>query len=357
MISQSLIIYLKTTETCQLNCKHCFTNGSNGRSIYFNPTKVTNWFKKMETFNKKFQNIQVAFHGGEPMLAPVKDLKEVYNNCKNLWNGKIDWTITTNLVYTLTNEKINFFIDVCDSNISTSWDIGIRFNTLAQENLWEKNVRKLMALKDFQITCQLSISKSLIKTKPIDIIKKMIDLKIPYVHLERISPNGNAKINNVIPTNIEQRLWIKKFWKVFTKGKYYKKIKISFFDSLLSPIIYSTHSGCRCRECEQKIFTLNADGKIGGCSNGAVEHPFGHLDDNIQSMLMSSGRLNNIACETTRHKECLSCPVVHICNGDCHQLLWDESGCPAPLELMIELQQKNDLKLYKDVLGEFMGNE
>ena len=30
---KDFVVYLKTTETCQLNCKHCFTNGINGRKI------------------------------------------------------------------------------------------------------------------------------------------------------------------------------------------------------------------------------------------------------------------------------------------------------------------------------------
>jgi MoaA/NifB/PqqE/SkfB family radical SAM enzyme len=34
------MFYLKTTETCQLNCKHCFTSGINGKKIYFDPFKT-----------------------------------------------------------------------------------------------------------------------------------------------------------------------------------------------------------------------------------------------------------------------------------------------------------------------------
>ena len=37
---KDLMIYLKTTETCNLNCAHCFTSGVNGRKIYFNTDKL-----------------------------------------------------------------------------------------------------------------------------------------------------------------------------------------------------------------------------------------------------------------------------------------------------------------------------
>ena len=40
------MFYIKTTETCQLNCKHCFTNGINGAKIYFNPIQTIDFIKK-----------------------------------------------------------------------------------------------------------------------------------------------------------------------------------------------------------------------------------------------------------------------------------------------------------------------
>jgi MoaA/NifB/PqqE/SkfB family radical SAM enzyme len=48
------IFYLKTTETCQLNCKHCFTNGINGKKIYFNHNKTVDFIKRFrQYFNKE----------------------------------------------------------------------------------------------------------------------------------------------------------------------------------------------------------------------------------------------------------------------------------------------------------------
>ena len=32
----------KTTETCNLNCKHCFTSGINGPKVYWNTNKIIN---------------------------------------------------------------------------------------------------------------------------------------------------------------------------------------------------------------------------------------------------------------------------------------------------------------------------
>ena len=45
---KSAMIYLKTTETCQLDCSHCFTSGSLGRKIYFDVDKTIDWFRRLK---------------------------------------------------------------------------------------------------------------------------------------------------------------------------------------------------------------------------------------------------------------------------------------------------------------------
>ena len=40
MLKNDIMVYVKTTETCNLNCDHCFTSGTRGAKIYFNPDKV-----------------------------------------------------------------------------------------------------------------------------------------------------------------------------------------------------------------------------------------------------------------------------------------------------------------------------
>ena len=42
-LGNDLMFYIKTTETCNLNCDHCFTNGKNGRKIYFHPESIADW--------------------------------------------------------------------------------------------------------------------------------------------------------------------------------------------------------------------------------------------------------------------------------------------------------------------------
>jgi len=357
IVDSNIMIYLKTTETCQLNCKHCFTSGSNGRKIYFNKDKVIDWYKRLSETLPYIKGGHTAFHGGEPFLVNPKEMMYVYEKCKDFFPD-MWWSCTTNLVYPLTDDKLNLISKAFNNNISTSWDSGIRFATKEQENLWEKNVRTLTSIPDFNLTVQISLSRSIMELEPDYLVQKFIDLGVNHLHIERISLDGNAKKNlDILPHNKEQDEWFIRLWESYIKNNNYKKINIAFFESLLTSIVYNTHSGCRCRSCEKKIFTLNADGSIGGCPNSAVRNPFGHIDDDIHKLILSPGRMCNISDETNRNEKCLSCEVFNICNGDCHQLSWDGEYCPAPKTLMKKLKLDNNLELYRDILGDFIGQE
>lgn len=356
LVPSSLMIYLKTTETCQLNCKHCFTNGTNGRKIYFDPDATIDWFKRMHEVAPNMQGGNITFHGGEPFLAPVEDMRKVWLASKDLW-PTIWWTVTTNLVFKLTDEIRDFMKEALSQGISTSWDKNMRFDNPKQEELWRKNVDTLVA-DGHNITLNISINRDIVNMDPKELINFIKDLRVNWVHFERITPNGNANLNqDIFPTNEELDAWILRLWNTSIEMESHKYFGNLLFDSVLTSFVNTTHSGCRCRSCEQKIFTLNADGTIGGCPNSAVDSTFGFITDDIAELLMSEGRLENIACESQRNPNCYSCEVFDICNGDCHQLAWQGNVCAAPKSLMKTLKADNDLELYKTVLNGFVGEE
>ena len=356
VLPSELMIYLKTTETCQLNCDHCFTNGSRGQKVYFDPQATIDWLHRLHQTVPNIKGGSVAFHGGEPMLAPIADMRRVWSECKDLWPS-VWWSTTTNLVYSLDDEKRSFFKEAFTHGIATSWDKDIRFTTPKQEQLWESNVRTLLA-DGHDVTLMVSLSKSVIDM-PIDqFLNWVIDLGIPYLHLERITHNGNAVENsNIIPTNEELDAWFVQLWEASTRLQTHKYFDNLFINGILSSFVHSSHSGCRCRACEQKIFTVNATGTIGGCPNSAVTNTFGTIHDDINMLLTSEKRVDQIACETYRNPVCYSCDVYDICNGDCHQLNWQGDVCASPKTLMTTLKKNNNRSLYMEILRDYRGAE
>jgi radical SAM protein with 4Fe4S-binding SPASM domain len=204
----------------------------------------------------------------------------------------------------------------------------------------------------------ISLSKSVLEIPIRDFLSWIADLGIDYLHLERITPNGNAIRNpQIVPSNTELDAWFVNLWKVSAEMGMHNKFENLFFNSIVSSYVNTTHSGCRCRSCEKKIFTINADGTIGGCPNSAVDNTFGHISDDIGELLMAPGRVENIVCESARNPLCYSCDVYDICNGDCHQLAWEGDICASPKSLMRQLKAENNMALYKEVLGTFVGRE
>ncbi len=356
-MSRDLIVYLKTTDTCQLNCAHCFTNGKNGAKIFFNPKQTIRFFQGLKRLIPKYEKGHFSFHGGEPMLCPTELMFEAWEGIKDLWPN-LWWSTQTNLTYKLTPDKLSVFETICKKSFGTSWDYNIRWENKKQQDLWEDNVRTLIQ-DGHELTVMVSLNNALIKEKePIKIIEYMANLGVQHLNFERITNNGNAVLHNdLIPSNLELDAWLLRMWEQTKEHKTWEYIDNMFMDSVLSSMVHGTYSGCRSRQCEQKIFTINASGTIGGCPNDATTNYYGTIFDPIETIFFNPRRMCNIQKEAVRHPVCSTCEVYDICNGDCHQLGWQGDVCAAPKSLMKSLKQQNQFHLYKDVLNGFMGQE
>lgn len=330
----NILIYLKTTETCNLNCRHCFTSGSNGAKIYWDHVKVSDWLHRLREARSDATQVHLEFHGGEPFLADLSSMQYAYDNCRDLWPN-MSWGVTTNLVFKLDQDKIDFIKGPLGSHIGTSWDPDIRFANPKQYDLWRKNVATLIE-QGVTVKLFISVTTGTIAIEPIDLLEWVRDLGVTSLALERLTMNGSAKQNlDIFPSNLEQDAW---FLKMHRQSEQHGAR--DWFDNEFLETIYSkfeqgvSAAGTFCRDCEEKLFTLNADGTIAGCPNSAPEQAFGNIDMTMPELLYSPQRLENIACERSRDPRCYECPVFSKCGGDCHQLEWEEEICGAPKSLM-----------------------
>jgi len=338
---KTLNVYLKTTETCNLNCKHCFTNGKNGKKIYWNVDLTIDWIKRVNEYFPNLNHIHFEFHGGEPFLVPIQQMQRVYDSCNNLWKS-MSWGATTNLVYKIDDDYIKFVKNVFGNRLASSWDPNIRFSNEKQKKLWEKNIK---TLNENQISIKLfvSVTKDLIKIEPIKLLKYFKKLKFKEVSFERLTKNGNANLfSEIFPTNKELDDWfllmheqnLKYGCRDWFENEFLENIYSKFENKLLN-------LGTFCRDCEQKLFTINADGTIAGCPNSAPEQYYGHITQEIKDLINSPKRIEVISCETHRDSRCYECPVFQYCGGDCHQLEWQDNICAAPKSLMMNLSGIN----------------
>lgn len=367
-LTSNLTVYLKMTETCNLNCMHCFTSGKHGKKIFANPTQIINFMKRLYIENPGLESIRYLFHGGEPLLAPIEKLEEIYNGLKNVIPNTT-FSMQTNLVFPLNENKRHFLKTYLhEYGFGTSWDYDIRFGSGIddvhlrnkikdeQKKLWELNVRKLIHEDGHFLTMIVSITKGLIENcEPIDIINYAVSLGFQNILFERITSDGNAKKNSeIIPSNRDQDEWLYKMFKQTFEHKTYEKIYNMFLAELAEGFVNRNHIGNRCRTCEMSILTINADGSIGGCPNTAPANTWGHINWDIRESFSSQKRLEIISCEKfNRNSLCYSCDAFSICNSDCHQLAWDENEtrCAAPKSIWKEMIAYNEVEKYKLLLS------
>jgi radical SAM protein with 4Fe4S-binding SPASM domain len=339
------LIYLKTTETCNLNCKHCFTSGKNGKKIFWDHVATADWLCRLRN-EVNNGHVHLEFHGGEPFLADLDTLQYVFNECNGLWES-MTWGATTNLTYNLTSDIIKFIRGPLGNRIATSWDTDIRFANPKQYDLWRSNVSKLI---DLGVTVKLfvSVSAGLLKLQPHDFLEWVRDLGVAELSLERITHDGNANIHpDIFPNNVDQDKWFLDLHHASVQLGADKWFINDFFESVYDKFSWGTiNTGTFCRDCEEKLFTVNADGTIAGCPNSAPTAHFGHISDNIQTMLSSPQRINNIVCEKSRNSNCFGCEVFQYCGGDCHQLPWQDNVCGAPKSLMKYLSNAQTKKVW-----------
>jgi radical SAM protein with 4Fe4S-binding SPASM domain len=333
MVKNDLLFYIKTTETCNLNCSHCFTSGKNGKKIFFDAKKTADWCNLLTPGRTG----HFEFHGGEPFLAPIESMWDFYYRTRD---SGFSYGATTNLVFKLNDDKLDFMDNVLNKRIGTSWDSDIRFENKKQLDLWEHNI-KLLLDRGYTIKLFVSLSRSIIDMEPINLLQFVKELGVQELALERLTLNGSARKNPLIfPSNLDLQYW---FLKMYEQTKQYNArswFKNDFLENVYKKFENNFNSaGTFCRDCEQKLFTINADGSISGCPNAAPEEIYGHISEGL-TVLDKPKRCDVITKELSRDPRCYSCNMYKYCKGDCHQLEWEDDVCPAPKLLMIKMDEE-----------------
>ena len=339
--------YLKTTETCNLNCRHCFTSGTQGRKIFWNTDHVIDFFQRFSEYVGVGNTMHYEFHGGEPFLAPVSDMIRVYDQLRHTFDYT-SFGCTSNLTFKLTPDIEDFIQGPLNQRIGTSWDPAIRFANAKQESLWRSNVERLLSL-GVTIKLFISVTQDTINIEPIELLRWVRDLGVQELDLERLTNNGNARQHpDIFPRNLDQDQWFLKMHRQIQQHDARSWFANEFMENIYDKFERNvTGAGTFCRDCEQKLFTINADGTIGGCPNAAPEENFGHISMGIQEIMTHPQRIHNIACESHRNALCYDCDVFDKCGSDCHQLSWQDDVCGAPKSLMRELKYGTAQDLHK----------
>lgn len=325
-------IYIKTTESCNLRCKHCYIGNNRNKCDCFNEDKTIKYLENyIKCFNMKKDSLQISFHGGEPFLCDLDKMQKV---CDAFPEAEFD--ATSNLLL-LNNNIIDFIKKNFKFNnkpfIKTSWDYDIRFRSKDEEELWENNVLTLIQ-NGISVKINICLTKQLInKISPQQLVDYLSKLKPHSIHFERLTSN-TTEDKSLIPSYEDIDNWLCNLYKLNSN------IVVDNFEEL-KLAINGIHIDCRKRECMSNTLTINADGTIGGCPNTSISNSFTNINDDPKESI-NHKLCNLISKENIRHTECYYCEFYKICNGDCHQLDWQGEICPAPKRLIKAI--KNDME-------------
>lgn len=318
------IIYVKTTDTCQLNCSHCFTSGRFGGKTPWDVEATQHWVREYMKHYPDDELFHLEFHGGEPFLV---ELSEFYRFIEPFQGrDNVSFGATSNLVYTLSDEHLKFFKNVLDGQIGTSWDGGIRFETPKQYTLWRENLFRLKN-HGIRVVLFVSITRELIAKPPEELFTLLEELKVDEVAFERLTAHGNATFRpDIFPDNEAQDLWYLAAYQLYKSRRW--PFRIRSLEAIDTKVYQNNIKvDTSCRTCEQNLVTISADGSLSGCPNAASTLKHASIREPIKHFLRSDGRVEQIAKELTTHPTCLRCDVFHLCGGDCHRLSWQGDRC------------------------------
>ena len=320
-------IYIKLTNGCNLQCKHCYNEIMKNHTSMSQETleTVILWIKNFRKDHPE-DDINMSLHGGEPMLY---DLDKIILLIDSLSNLNLKWCVTTNLMYEITDKHISIFKNMkpFDKNpmIMTSYDFGdTRFDSDDKIELWKKNVGILKAA-GIDIQPIICLTKYVIKNiKPQQVYDFISQMGLHNFNFERITETGRASVFNVRPDNNDLNDWLFEAYKIYENLECYCPLFESITMSLKGIFL-----GCRARQCMEKVITINPDGTIGGCPNTA-DKVYTDIDGNEN---YQNKKCDLVCQERNPNEKCLVCPYYKWCKGDCFQLKWDETGCPGPQKI------------------------
>lgn len=309
---KSIALTIKPTNSCNFQCKHCF-NGEHLEEKIFLPIETI--FKTLELISKKYNDIKITFHGGEPTLAGIDFYKKIFSYEKILKKKyNVDfWHIFQTNGYLLSSKFIDLLISE-DVLISISFD-GPHNNDLRSNT--DIILKKIQEIKEkngnLRIFC-VETAKSI--NFLLETYNWFKENKLNYKILP-IQPRGFAENEKDFILNpqiyVDALLKVYNFWlkdkentmnmytfQEFLKLKKESNFKEKWFDRKLS---------------------LNPDGNF---------YPFGRPYD-INFNLGNPYDLDNIdECFSNKNyiklkdilnkkinEKCTNCQVFSTCNGTC----------------------------------------
>lgn len=296
------MVSLQLLETCNLNCKHCYTKAGNNKnkSIDFEKVKLI-----MEQLYK-LKIFRLGLTGGETLL--YKEINEVI---KLATKYNIITTVTTNGIL-LTEEKAIELKNSGLNHIHISIDGEKNIHNSIRGNIYsyDKAVRAIQNCK--KVGLPVEINYTIMKSN-INCFQKMIELARKYniqINVRRVIPTGRGSndLEEIIDYNDCENVLSQ------IEESEYKKIKLDycFFNK-------NKYRG-NCKTNNKCILTINSKGNVYTCPylqydefivGNINEQELKDIYENIKNSKLINFDKGNLK------QPCNKCEIFEQCYGGC----------------------------------------
>lgn len=309
-MNERISVVIKVTNACNLKCKYCY-DANNKEKCFIKKEYIIKLFDILST---KYNEIQVIWHGGEPLLIGLDFYKWVVNIQKE-YNVKFYNKMQTNGTL-LTDEFAKFLIEN-DFHIGMSYDGG---NEKTGRQMQDKTLENRNLVIKYGSTCGFV---NIVNAYNIDDLEKLYDFYKEQnigVTFSCIFPSGNAKENTELLIKPEK--YIEKLKILFDKWLLEEdtKSKVTPLDDYLNAYLGKCKK-CSYGSCLFKWLCIDAFGNLYPCGRIMNEkYCMGHIDsiNNFDEIFNNDNYKSIVSEAIKRRNKCKNCDIYEICNGGCN---------------------------------------
>lgn len=318
--NKSVTVMLKIVGTkCNMSCKYCYEHVSNNLQDYLipKPDEVIDYLKHF----LEFEHIFIVFHGGEPLLANINDIKIILdfisNNFKNNYNIQFQTNgILLNREWIDLFKKYNVSLSVSLDAIGEQ-DLRHNFSFNYREQVVNNIIKYNRSISNFGI---VSVVHKYNVDYYIDFIKYLIKLGIYNLTLNKYIAKYPYIDDPYYITETKYVEMLKEILLFWISSKMYKILNIqplsSFFSTQNKLCIYSANEN----KCSYFKTFYNNKNYTEYC-----DHVFNGVPKTIS-------------------EKCSQCEIYDYCGSGCLMEIKDIDFCSARKKLVSFIKDIKNIK-------------
>jgi uncharacterized protein len=328
-----LTFILKIESMCNLNCTYCYMYNLADQNWKHQPKKMTKGiYSKTATRIKEhidkhcIEQINVIFHGGEPMLVGVPYIREIVQTCKEIIsNVKINFGMQTNA--TLINAEWIDFLKENNMSLGISIDGSKKANDKYRiyengKSSFSDLITGIDQLQKAQTVPYGFLCVIDIENDPIEVYDFLCTLKptalgflFPLNHHDNF-PKGKSKFS---AEHTEYADWLIPIFEKWYNGQ--EKVQIRLFEDIMALTLGGSSFTENIGVSQIDLIVVEANGEIEGVDSlkstfeGATKLGLNIFDNNFEDVIRHPAYYSRqlgirALCET-----CQQCCYVKICGA------------------------------------------